>query len=185
MYSSLCYTVRPPCLSILNVIACITYTWNLKYDINETVHKTEIHSQTQTTDLWLPEGRGEGEGLGVWGWVDANHSELSQPTENMPGLMQKQSCSSVEQRPCCKHSKRTRRALGIPVPKPFSGTSDLQGHRVAESNQKTRLTPNPQVSVGARTETGGLSPLTVSSPHGCSEELKAWDLPEKGQGNPQ
>ena len=68
--------------------------------------------------------------------------------------------------------------------KPFSGTSDLQGHRVAESNQKTRLTPNPQVSVGARTETGGLLPLTASSPQGCSES-KARGLPEKGQGNAQ
>ena len=32
----------------------ITYMWNLKYDINELIHKTEIHSQTFRTDLWLP-----------------------------------------------------------------------------------------------------------------------------------
>lgn len=75
----------------------------------------------------------------------------------MLGLTPKQSCSSVEQSPYCKHSKRTRRALGIPVSKTFSGTSDLQGHRVAESNQKTRLTPNPHVSVGARTEWGAVA----------------------------
>ena len=32
----------------------ITYMWNLKYDTNEPMHKTETDSQTQTTDLWLP-----------------------------------------------------------------------------------------------------------------------------------
>ena len=32
----------------------ITYMWNLKYDINELIHKTEIHSQIYRTDLWLP-----------------------------------------------------------------------------------------------------------------------------------
>ena len=34
--------------------------WNLKHDINELIHKTEIHSQTFRTDLWLPRWR-EGE----------------------------------------------------------------------------------------------------------------------------
>ena len=34
--------------------------WNLKYDKNEPIYKTETHSQTKRTDLWLPRGRGEG-----------------------------------------------------------------------------------------------------------------------------
>ena len=37
--------------------------WNLKHDINELIHKTEIHSQTFRTDLWLPRWR-EGERAG-------------------------------------------------------------------------------------------------------------------------
>ena len=46
----------------------ITYMWNLKYDTNEFIYKTETDSQTQRTDLWLP-GVGWGkewDGLGVW-----------------------------------------------------------------------------------------------------------------------
>ena len=31
----------------------ITCIWNLKYDINELVYKTETDSQTQRKDLWL------------------------------------------------------------------------------------------------------------------------------------
>ena len=34
--------------------------WNLKYDTNELIYKTETDSQTWRTDLWLPRGRGEG-----------------------------------------------------------------------------------------------------------------------------
>ena len=30
--------------------------WNLKYDTNELIYKTETDSQTQRTDLWLPRG---------------------------------------------------------------------------------------------------------------------------------
>ena len=41
----------------------ITYTWNLKYDTNELIYKTETDSQTQRTDLWLPSGR-------EWGGMD-------------------------------------------------------------------------------------------------------------------
>ena len=43
----------------------ITYMWNLK---NKTklfklfIYKTEIDSQIQKTDLWLPKGKGGGEG---------------------------------------------------------------------------------------------------------------------------
>ena len=33
--------------------------WNLKKnDINELIYKTEIDSQTQKTNLWLPEWKG-------------------------------------------------------------------------------------------------------------------------------
>ena len=34
--------------------------WNLKYDTNELIYKTETDSQTQRTDLWLPRGAGGG-----------------------------------------------------------------------------------------------------------------------------
>ena len=43
----------------------ITYMWNLK---NQTklfklfIYKTEIDSQIQKTDLWLPKGKGGGKG---------------------------------------------------------------------------------------------------------------------------
>ena len=47
--------------------------WNLKYDTNEPIYRTETDSQTWRTDLWLPRGSGEGVG---WtesvGLVDAN-----------------------------------------------------------------------------------------------------------------
>ena len=36
--------------------------WNLKYDTNDLIYKTEIDSQTETTDLWLPRGKGMEEG---------------------------------------------------------------------------------------------------------------------------
>ena len=48
----------------------ITYMWNLKYDTNELIYKTERDSQTQRRDLWLPGvglGGWERDGLGVWG----------------------------------------------------------------------------------------------------------------------
>ena len=34
-----------------------------KNDTNELIYKTEIVSQTEKTDLWLPKGKGWGEGL--------------------------------------------------------------------------------------------------------------------------
>ena len=41
--------------------------WNLKYDTNEPIYKTEADSQIQRTGLWLPRGRGwKRDGLGVW-----------------------------------------------------------------------------------------------------------------------
>ena len=43
--------------------------WNLKYDTNELIYKTETDSQTERTGLWLPRGRGgewRRDGLGVW-----------------------------------------------------------------------------------------------------------------------
>ena len=39
----------------------ITYTWDLKYDTNELVYKTETASQR--TDSWPPRKQGEGRGL--------------------------------------------------------------------------------------------------------------------------
>ena len=47
--------------------------WNLKYDTNEIVYKTETDSQR--TDFWLPGVRGdEGEqGTGNLGLVDVNY----------------------------------------------------------------------------------------------------------------
>ena len=36
----------------------IAYMWKLKYDTNELLYKTEIDSQTQKTNLRLPEGKG-------------------------------------------------------------------------------------------------------------------------------
>ena len=37
--------------------------WNLKYNTNELIYKTETDSQTQRTDLWLPRGRERGGGM--------------------------------------------------------------------------------------------------------------------------
>ena len=34
--------------------------WNLKYDTNELIYKTETDSQTQKTNLRLPKGKGRG-----------------------------------------------------------------------------------------------------------------------------
>ena len=31
--------------------------WNLKYDTNELIYKTETDPQTQVTNLWLPKGK--------------------------------------------------------------------------------------------------------------------------------
>ena len=52
----------------------ISHLWNLKYDTNVHIYKTEIDSQIQRAHLWLPRDGEEGEG-----WteslrlVDANH----------------------------------------------------------------------------------------------------------------
>ena len=47
--------------------------WNLKYDANDLIYKTETDLQTQKTDFWPPKER---DGLGVWdqymqtrGWI--------------------------------------------------------------------------------------------------------------------
>ena len=39
------------------------YMWNLNYDANELIYKTEIDSQTWKTDLWLPWGKGRWAGM--------------------------------------------------------------------------------------------------------------------------
>ena len=36
----------------------ITYMWNVKYDTNELIYKSETDSQTQKINLWLPKGKG-------------------------------------------------------------------------------------------------------------------------------
>ena len=52
----------------------IIYTWNLKYDTNEPINKSETASWTQKTDLWLPRERGLGEGWsGRLGLVDVSY----------------------------------------------------------------------------------------------------------------
>ena len=43
----------------------ITYMWNLKNNTSECIYKTETNSQTKKTNLWLPKGRGRGEGQ-IW-----------------------------------------------------------------------------------------------------------------------
>ena len=43
-------------------ISYITYMWNLKYDTDELIYETKADSQTQKTNLWLPVGKGVGEG---------------------------------------------------------------------------------------------------------------------------
>ena len=65
----------------------ITYTWNLKYDINEHIYETKTDSQIQRTDLWMPRGRGE-EGLGVW----------DQQMQTIIYRMDKQQCPTVQHR---------------------------------------------------------------------------------------
>ena len=48
--------------------------WNLKYDTNELIYKTEANSQIQKTDLLLPRGREVGEAwIGSSGLADANY----------------------------------------------------------------------------------------------------------------
>ena len=48
--------------------------WNQKYDTNELIYKTETDSQTQKTNLWLPQRRGCGEGqIRCIGLVDTNY----------------------------------------------------------------------------------------------------------------
>ena len=45
----------------------ITYIWNLKYDTNELIYKSEIDSQTQKTNYGYQRGMGVGrDKLGVW-----------------------------------------------------------------------------------------------------------------------
>ena len=42
----------------------ITYMWNLKYDTCELIYKTEIDSETQKTNSWLPQGK-KGRGINL------------------------------------------------------------------------------------------------------------------------
>ena len=50
------------------------HMWNLKYGTSEPNYETETDSQTWRTDLWLPRGRGLGEGWGgSLGLAEANN----------------------------------------------------------------------------------------------------------------
>ena len=47
----------------------ITYTWNLKYDTNELIYRTETGSQTYRIDCGFKEkGKRKRGVLGVWCW---------------------------------------------------------------------------------------------------------------------
>ena len=37
-------------------LSYITYMWNLKYDTNKPIYKTETDSQAKKTNLWLSKG---------------------------------------------------------------------------------------------------------------------------------
>ena len=51
-----------------------TYMWNLRYDTNGLIHETEMDSQIQRIDLWLPRGREVIKGwIGSLGLADANY----------------------------------------------------------------------------------------------------------------
>ena len=49
----------------------ISHMWNLKLNTHKVIYRTEIDSQTQRTDLWLPRGL-EGR-IGSLGLADANN----------------------------------------------------------------------------------------------------------------
>ena len=52
----------------------ITYMQNLKYDTNEHIYETELDSQTQRTDSWLPRVSGGGEKwIGSLGLANENY----------------------------------------------------------------------------------------------------------------
>ena len=52
----------------------VTYMWKLKYDTNEPIYETETNPHRWKTDLWLPRGRGFGEGWsGRLGLADVSY----------------------------------------------------------------------------------------------------------------
>ena len=52
----------------------ITYMWILKYDTSELILETETDSEIQKTNLWLPKGKGWGNGwIGSLGLADTNY----------------------------------------------------------------------------------------------------------------
>ena len=88
----------------------ITYMWNIKYDANELIYKTETDSQTQRTDPWLPKWGRERDGGGVWGQRMQNGNiqnaqvlvyriwnYIQHPMINNNGKEYKQKCDSL----CC------------------------------------------------------------------------------------
>ena len=65
--------------------------WNLKYDTNEHINKTD--SETQRTDLWLPRwGQGSG------GWVRDGLGVQGQQMQTIIYRMDKQQGPTVEHR---------------------------------------------------------------------------------------
>ena len=51
----------------------ITQMWNLNYETNQQVYKTETDSQTWRTDLWLSRGRAGERRIGSLGLADTNY----------------------------------------------------------------------------------------------------------------
>ena len=52
----------------------IAYMWNLKCNANESIYKIETDSETQRTNLQLPNGKGKGEGqIRSMGIIDTNN----------------------------------------------------------------------------------------------------------------
>ena len=52
----------------------VTYMWNLKYDTNEHIYKTETDSLIYSTDLSLSRGKWVGEGrIGSLGLADGDY----------------------------------------------------------------------------------------------------------------
>ena len=47
--------------------------WNLKNDTSKLIYKIERDSQTQKTNLWLPKGKRDGEGMNTLGLADTNY----------------------------------------------------------------------------------------------------------------
>ena len=65
--------------------------WNLKYNTNESIYKTERDSQTQKTNFWLPKGKGK------WGGKIKNMG-LTKQIQTTVHKIDKQQGLTVQQR---------------------------------------------------------------------------------------